>query len=382
LSSSFEAECMQAEDLKVVILAPANSVHTHRWVEALHRRGHHITLVSQHDPGEWRPPTAVRMYRLPHSGALGYFRNAPRWRRLLRELEPDLVSAHYASGYGTTSAIVGFRPTLLSVWGTDVFEFPFASPWHRALLRFNLRRASRIASTSRIMAARVQRLEPAVRPVFVTPFGVDCDRFRPGRPAALPYLTVGTVKTLDQRYGVDLLIRAFARLQQDDALTATAVASRLRLLLVGTGAELERLRALADEICEPGTVDFAGPARHDDVPSWLARLDVYVAASRYESFGVAVVEASACGVPVVVSDVGGLPEVVRDGETGLVVPCEDVDALALAIKRLVLDGEWRRRLGAAGREFVCANYDWEHCVDVMEAAYRATIAASSHGDVA
>jgi L-malate glycosyltransferase len=361
--------------MKLVILAPANSVHTHRWVEALHRRGHRVSLVSQHEPGDWRPPSHVRLYRLPYSGSLGYFRNGLQWRRLLRELDPDVVNVHYASGYGTTSAIAGFHPTLLSVWGTDVFEFPLESLWHRTLLRFNLRRASRIASTSRIMAARVEELEPAVRSVFVTPFGVDCERFKPSRSEESPHITIGTVKTLDQRYGVDLLIRAFASLQRDEILRTDCIASRLRLLLVGAGAEAGRLRVLADELCEPGSVDFAGPARHEDVPQWLARLDVYVAASRYESFGVAVVEASACGVPVVVSDVGGLPEVVRNGRTGLVVPREDVGALAAALKRLVSDEALRRRMGAAGREFVCAEYAWERCVNAMESAYRATIAA-------
>ena len=93
----------------------------------------------------------------------------------------------------------------------------------------------------------------------------------------------------------------------------------------------------------------------------------------YVTFGVAVIEAGACALPVVVSDAGGLPEVVRDGETGLVVPREDVPALQAALKRLVLDEALRRRIGRAGREHVAREYAWEVCVDRMMACYEATL---------
>ena len=104
------------------------------------------------------------------------------------------------------------------------------------------------------------------------------------------------------------------------------------------------------------------------MPAWLNRLDIYAAPSRLdsESFGVAVIEASACALPVVVSDVGGLPEVVRDGETGLIVPRDDVPALQAALKRLVLDAALRERLGQGGRAHVEREYEWGHCVDLME----------------
>jgi glycosyltransferase involved in cell wall biosynthesis len=114
---------------------------------------------------------------------------------------------------------------------------------------------------------------------------------------------------------------------------------------------------------------------HAEVPAWLHRLDIYAAPSRLdsESFGVAVIEAGACGLPVVVSDAGGLPEVVRDGETGLVVPREDVPALQAALKRLALDPALRRRFGRAGRAHVERAYAWGQCVDLMEQCLARTL---------
>jgi glycosyltransferase involved in cell wall biosynthesis len=302
---------------------------------------------------------------------------------------PDLVNVHYASGYGTLATLAGVHPRLLSVWGSDVYEFPDQGWLPGWLLRRNLRRADAIASTSRAMAQRVRELTPERRAIAITPFGVDMEAFAPvdadiaagvRSPHAdvLPLadssasfgVTVGTVKSLAPVYGIDLLLRAFAGLCADPRIPADC-----RLLIVGDGPQRAELEALAGKLGIAARTGFAGAVPHADVPSWLHRLDIYVAASRAESFGVAVVEASACGLPVVVSDAGGLPEVVRDGETGLVVPVGDVDALRTALATLVLDPTRRARMGAAGREFVSQEYAWPACLARMEAAYRHLLAA-------
>src|SRR3546814_939066 len=82
----------------------------------------------------------------------------------------------------------------------------------------------------------------------------------------------------------------------------------------------------------------------------LARLDVFVALSQTESFGVAAVEAAMCGLPVLVSDAEGFVEVVDDGVTGFVVPRSSPEAAAQALDRLVTSQPLRQRMGNAGRE--------------------------------
>lgn len=362
--------------MKVLLLAGADSIHSQRWVEALHGRGLAVTLVSQAPPGGWSVPVGVTYHQLPFRGEKGYFANVPSLRRILLKERPDLVNAHYASGYGTLAGLVRHRPTLLNVWGSDVYDFPYQSWAAGRVIRWNLRRAHRLASTSIVMAEQVRRLVPEISSVEVTPFGVEGSIFRPiPRDRAGGAITVGTVKTLDHKYGIDLLLRAFARLLDEHSCVPEGVRNRLRLLLVGDGPQRAALEADARTLGISGRTTFAGRVAHSQVPEWLNRLDVYVAASRLdsESFGVAVVEASACGVPVVVSDVGGLPEVVLAGRTGLVVPREDHEALASAIARLVVDPGLRRKLGTAGREHALRAYEWGACVDRMLEVYAGTV---------
>jgi glycosyltransferase involved in cell wall biosynthesis len=262
------------------------------------------------------------------------------------------------------------------VWGSDVFDFPYQSRIAGRIVRWNLRRATRVAATSRMMARQVRALVPDVGDVAVTPFGVDGERFRPVdglRDGA--HITIGMVKTLDDKYGVDVLLRAFARLREDPAVGRAGVASRLRLVIVGDGPRRAALERLCATLGLAGVARFVGRVPHAEVPTWLNRFDVYAAPSRLdsESFGVAVVEASSCAVPVVVSDAGGLPEVVRDGVTGLVVPREDEPALAGAMRTLVLDEDLRRRMGGAGRSFVNQEYAWGACVDRMIDLYHSIV---------
>lgn len=363
--------------MKILLLGPASSVHIQRWHRSLHERGHEVVLVTQHPPTD--PSFAqAEIHVLPFRGTAGYWLNAPVLWRLVREMRPDLLNVHYASGYGLTAAIVRFRPTLLSVWGSDVFEFPYQSWFKGRLLRWNLLRADAIASTSEAMAKQVQRLVPQrADPIHVTPFGVDTSTFAPlFRQSSGPEITIGTVKSLADNYGIDTLMRAFSLLRVDHDLIAGGFSDRLRLLIVGEGPKRASLESLAGDLGISDVTNFVGAVPHSKVPEWLNRLDVYVAASRMESFGVAVIEASACSVPVVVSDAGGLPEVVDQGRSGYVVEKDRPDLVADRLKFLVVDGEVRRALGEAGRRFVIEHYDWQRCVDRMLSCYSKVVYAS------
>jgi glycosyltransferase involved in cell wall biosynthesis len=217
-------------------------------------------------------------------------------------------------------------------------------------------------------------------PIRLTPFGVDSGRFKPANESGTPQeIVVGTVKALDEKYGIDYLIKSFA------LVTARHKGPRkMRLVIAGEGAEEEKLKGLARELGMEEITEFLGFVPNHDIPKLLNGFSVFVAVSVLDSetFGVAVVEASASGLPVVVSNVGGLGEVVRNGVTGLVVPRRDVEATAKAIASLVENENLRRELGAAGRKFVMQNYEWSENASRMERVYESMTGrdgASNHG---
>jgi len=219
------------------------------------------------------------------------------------------------------------------------------------------------------MKERIEKLVRPQRPIVVTPFGVDCERFKQfSEGPETGVVTIGTVKRLEPVSRIHLLIDAFAR------ICRRLPNLRLRLLLVGDGTQRARLESLVSELRLQDRVVFTGAVPHDDVPRWLNAISVYACLSSSESFGVGVLEASACGVPVVAFDVGGLQEVLRNNVTGFLIAEGDVDGAAQALERLVLDPQLRETMGRMGRDFVSTEYGWSKCVDVLDHTYRTIIA--------
>jgi L-malate glycosyltransferase len=347
--------------MRLLMLAAAGSVHVVRWANGFVEKGLEVHLASQH-PADPALSPKVQLHSLPHHHGLGYLLNGSKVQRLLAHIRPDVVNAHYASGYGSLARTVKGVPVVLNVWGSDVFEFPDKSPLHRALLLRNLRSATQLVSTSEFMAVRTRSLSTALPPLSVVPFGVGTDLFHPpATPRAGSPVVFGTVKTLAPKYGIDTLIRAFARVLADPRCSGCT------LQIVGGGPQERELRALAAGLGVQASVEFTGAVPHSTVPQHLRGMDVFVALSRADSetFGVAIVEASATALPVVVSDAGGLPEVVVEGSTGYVVPREDVKAAADRMVELALSTELRRIMGAAGRTRVLDQYGWNTCLDRM-----------------
>jgi len=361
--------------MKILLLADAVSSHTFKWAAALKERGEDVAVFCLTPPEECdygkygiRIHCPARfgnsIYRTSVIRKTEFLKVLPALKKVLREEVPDILHAHYASSYGLLGALSGFHPFLVSVWGYDVFEFPGKSIFTRAILRFNLKRADRILSTSHFMAQHAGKYTR--RRIDVIPFGIDTGIFRkdPEKKHGKA-LVIGTIKTLEPKYGIDGLIRAF------EILVRKHPDLNLSLMIVGGGSMEGELRGLTSSLGIGERVTFTGRIPYPEIPPFYRKLDIYAAlsVSDSESFGVAVLEASATELPVVVSDKGGLPEVVDDGVTGFVVPAEDSERAAEALEKLVLSEDLRNRMGAGGRERVRELYEWSACVDKMIKIY-------------
>jgi glycosyltransferase involved in cell wall biosynthesis len=169
---------------------------------------------------------------------------------------------------------------------------------------------------------------------------VDLARFRPAEHTApADSVDVIQVARIDTVKGTDTVIRAFGRLRSD---------AKLRLTFVGPDAMGGSMQRLATE-CVPDEHEVRFLGAREDVPALLREASIGVLISRREGFPLVVLEMMATGLPVVVSDIPELEGVVTDGVDGLVVPVDDVDAVAAALQRLTDDAELRERLGREAR---------------------------------
>ncbi len=358
--------------MKVLIFSKINSIHTVRWANSIARRGIDVLVyglenlkIQGYDFQYVRVESAgIQEKKFGVSISKAYYLLAlPKLLSVISRFKPNILHVHYASSYGLMGVLSGYHPLIISVWGTDVYNFP-KSNLNRKLLEFTLNRADAITSTSQVMAKEASKYTK--NKIEVIPFGVDIHSFKPfnlRERSKDGSIVIGTVKSLEEKYGIDLLIKAFS------ILKAKYPQRNLHLTIVGGGSKEESLKKLARDLGVFDYINFTGPVNHSEISKYLNTFDVFVALSREESFGVAVVEAMACGLPVVVSNVGGLTEVVEDRITGFVVPSEDPDSAARAIERILADEDLRERMGKAGRERVERLYNWENNVSMMIGLY-------------
>lgn len=205
--------------------------------------------------------------------------------------------------------------------------------------------------------------------ICIIPSGIDTARFaitadqraqqRTIQQIAPEEIVVLTVGALAERKGHSTLLQAAAHLQQNGV--------RLRYLLCGDGPLRTTLENEAHTLGLAETVHFLGFC--SDIVHYLAVADVFVHVPLWEGLGVAVIEALAAGLPVVASQVGGIPELVEDGRTGLLVPPQEPNALATAIKRMIHNLSWAKTLGLQGQSFVRTCYDVTVMAQANEALY-------------
>jgi phosphatidylinositol alpha-mannosyltransferase len=341
-------------------------VHVEQLAVHLKRRGHEVLVLAPARTAPCQPWVGIvgRPVRVPYQGTVAPIcfsaRSARAIGSALRSFRPDLVHAHEP-----------FSPStgMLSTWRSRV---PVVATFHAFAERSALLSAA--APILRPLWARI-RVRMAVSraaaafvegrfggPVRVIPNGCDVDLFAKARPREdlPPGRRMLWVGRLDEQKGFPVAVQSFADLAVEFA--------DLSLVVVGEGRDRPAVARLDPDT--RGRVVLAGSVPHHELPQYLSGADVFIGpALGQESFGIVLVEAMAAGVPVVASDIPGYREVVRDEVDGILVPPGDHEALAGAVRRVLLDPGQAARLRDAGRARAQA-YSWDTVIELIEAAYQ------------
>jgi L-malate glycosyltransferase len=362
--------------MKILILAnPANS-HTIKWINSLSEKGIEIYLfgLNKFDKNLYNKNVNIEIFNISRfirdsqDGSFSkviYLASLIKIKNLIKKIKPDILHAHYVSSYGLLGTLTGFHPYIISVWGTDIYYVPERNMIHKKLIEFSLCKADKILSTSHVMAMQTKKYID--KEIDIIPFGVDTNKFRPMQIESLfnrEDIVVGTIKGLEKKYGVEYLIKAF-KLVSDKYMSV-----RLKLLIVGGGSEEKYLKKLAKELNLENRIVFTGFITPDEIPKYHNMLDIYVALSISESFGVSVLEASACEKPVIVSNAEGFVEVVKDNETGFIVEKRNIQQAADALDKLINNKKLRERIGKAARQNVLRLFNWNENVTQMINVYK------------
>jgi mannosyltransferase len=276
---------------------------------------------------------------------------------------------------------------LAGIFLRDIMRMPLklvftsaAQRAHTLLTRFLISRMDAVIATSPESASYLKR------PCVVIPHGMDTQEFRPATDRAalrakykLPdTLLIGCFGRIRPDKGTDLFLEAFRRIARENpnvhaVITGLAKSNYAKFVqAMRDGLERDGLSA---------RVTWLGEVEAAAVPELYRCMDIYMAPQRWEGFGVTPLEAMSSGVPVVATTVGAFRSQIVDGETGFLIPPEDLPAMVAAMERLIGDPALRKRMGAAGRERVTANFGIESEASAINKVYAGLWEAHAAGRV-
>ncbi len=300
--------------------------------------------------------------------------------------KPDLIHSHFwMSGYASLKAAQFFSIPVVQTFhalGTTKRRFQGnadTSPPERQVIEPMLaKKANHLLATSTHEISELMAMGASYESISVIPCGVDLEIFSPCGPAeqkspSIPRIVV--VSRLVERKGIGDVVFALSHLDKGELVIAGGP-SKDELYL---DPEVIRLKAIAKDLGISHRVDFRGRLDRDELSCLYRSADVVVCVPWYEPFGMVALEATSCGVPVIASSVGGLLDTIEDGVNGILVPPKNPKQIAIELKKLLDQTDFRRSLGQMGVVKARSRYGWNQVANEILKVYEEVLSHSSVG---
>jgi glycosyltransferase involved in cell wall biosynthesis len=339
-----------------------------KWVRFFAERGHDVYLATFGDRSQIE---GVKVRKLRYFSKVAYPFRILAVRKAVKEINPDILHAHYVSHNGVYGALTGFKPFVVTAWGDDILIEPKKSMVKRYLVKYVLRKADLITTDSNSAIRTILGFGVDEEKVKLIVHGVDLRLFHPIENkedlkeelcVKQNYHVVISTRNLQPAYDVGTLIKAIPHIINECPNTY--------FLIVGDGTLRRQLEELAYRLGVAENVRFVGSVSNREMPKFLGVSDIFVSTSLSDTRSISLLEAMANGLPVVVTDLDGNKECVKEGVNGFLFSKGDFKALAEKIVYLLRDEDTRRRFGAISRRYVEKEGSYEKEMRKMEKLYK------------
>lgn len=346
--------------MKIIYFSKNYTPHDYRFLSSLAKTEHEIfylRLEANHRQTEDRPvPEKVRQILWAGGRHESRWRDVPRLvldlRRVIREIQPDLIHAGPIQNCAFLVALSGFRHLLAMSWGYDLVMDADKSAWMRWVTRYTLQRSAFFACDANVTREKAVAFGMNPENTIVFPWGVDLEHFnlKTFKRSNARTFTLFCSRTWEPIYGVDVLARAFVKVAAQNP--------HVNLILLGGGSQGAHIRQILMNGGVMERVHFGGQVSQRDLPRWYHMADLYISPSHVDGTSVTLLEALASGLPCLVSDIPGNREWIEEGVNGWLF--RDGDAADLAEKILLAIKKRRefKRVGELARKTAEERADW------------------------
>jgi glycosyltransferase involved in cell wall biosynthesis len=350
-----------------------------KWAKFFSERGHNVHLLSyapflkNYDLGRINFHLLKKTFPIniwPLNTVLNLPLTIKQAKRIIKEIKPDVINAHYITSYGSIGIFSGFRPLVLTAWGSDILVTPrkfLPSKW---AVKYFLKKADLITCDAEHMKKAMVKFGASADKVKIINFGIDTRLFSPGpkdeeiknKLNLKDNKIIISLRGFESIYDIESLIKAIPIVMKKE--------KSIKLLLAGKGSQEKELRRIVEQLGLKERIIFLGAMENKELPRYLRTADVYVSSSLSDGgISSSTAEAMACKIPVVITDTGSNKDWVKNGENGFLVPVKSPEALAEKIIYLLNDENVRQKIGSAGRAVIEEKNDYYNEMEKIEKSY-------------
>ncbi len=366
--------------MRILYFSLGYSTHDYRFLKAISDGGHEVFFIQLE--GNQRQVESRSVPENVNQVIWKGGRESFRWsnlinltldfRRLIKEIKPDLIHAGPIQTCAFIAILSGFRPILTISWGFDLMDDVHRNQWWEWVARYTLKRSTFFTSDANVTRDMAVKYGMDPEKTIVFPWGVDLEHFSPttdyrpstivNRPEGSSAVTLFCNRSWESRYGVDVLARAFVKVAQQK--------ENVDLILLGGGSLGGQLRQIFQNGDVLDRVTFGGQISQTDLPRWYHMADLYISPSHVDGSSVSLMEALACGLPCLVSDIPANKEWVVENENGWLFRDGDVNQLAEKILAAMNRREKLPEIGRASRRSAEMRADWKKNAETLMNVYR------------
>ncbi|WP_425806325.1 glycosyltransferase [Desulfitobacterium sp. Sab5] len=350
--------------MRLCFLGDAGSIHLQRWIDYYVHAGYEVEVIS------FRPceikGAKVHLLARGRSGRWAYIEALAKIRKLVHELHPDLLHAHYATSFGLLALVSSFKPLVVSAWGSDVLVAPKESIFLRLIVEQVLKHADALTSDSSYMSERMRDLLKGQERILKTvTMGVSRDWFEKIPEVNKKDLQILSLRGHQEIYNIDVIIQAMAEVVKK--------IPEAKLVIAGEGPETPSLKTLTSSLGLGDSIQFVGQLPHALVQNYLTESSISVSVPSSDATAVSLLETMACGSFPVVSDLPANREWIDSEVNGLLVPAKDAHALSQALLRALNEKDLRIKAREINKQRVRNKAIWEENMHEMEELYKELI---------
>lgn len=355
-----DGDRLRGSTARLLMLGTVNHPHVESLALAMADRGLDVHVAGDVAPGY--PPSELLGVGIPVTVLTRPM--LPWLRRLLKQLSPDIVHAHWLWSFPFVAAMLNVHPLVAMAWGSDVLA---AGRWRRAVCRFTIRRADLVLADSEDVRERLVKLGATPARTQLVSWGVDLEAFSPPadrrttreRLGLAGDLLILSPRALEPHYNSDVIIRAFERVSRERP--------GVQLLLKHLGSAPPQFSARL-----PPGARIVGHVPYELMPEYFRAAEICISIPEWDSSPRSIWEAMACGCACVVSDLPWVRELIDPNVHALVVSAR-TDEVVAALLRLIDDPAFARRIGEAGRSLVEGRRDRRATMDELARHYQGLV---------